>query len=518
MAWVAMVAAILLVSSLDAATAPAAPLANLTIPAELGYVVETHPPATPGAPTIIHVQEAHTNPEAQQHLIGILQRLIQEHGLKLILVEGGEGDVSLSYLRSYGPLENRKQVAEKYLKLGILSAEEYLDIASDAPLILWGVEQQDLYDRNVQAFLEVESLRERLAPIVASARQAVDALEPRLFDPAVRELDAKVRAFADHQMGLAEHVEFLAGLAARTGVATGDLPHVTRFRAIRHLEESIQPEGVQTEQQAFLRQLKRQVDAASFNEFLARAKAMQEGTVRREVFYAQLEDLAQHAHIALDTYPRLARYLSYVNESAQLKPTLLAGELDQLAERLRQRLLSTPASRQLRLISEQFDLVEKLIELKLSPEEYQRVQELALAGLALHWTNFLTQQLTLQGLPAPDFTRLSELSTALPTLQQFYEAAQARDEALAARAVDKLTQAREPLAVLITGGFHAPEITQRLTDRGVGVVAVVPKVTHTSDDRLYRAVLKYKSGHGSFEDVQAVAASLRPTPADVAQH
>ena len=59
--------------------------------------------------------------------------------------------------------------------------------------------------------------------------------------------------------------------------------------------------------------------------------------------------------------------------------------------------------------------------------------------------------------------------------------------------------------MLITGGFHAPQIAKRLTDQGVGVVCVAPKINTPTNEQLYRAVLKYKSGHGTFEDVEAVA-------------
>ena len=63
--------------------------------------------------------------------------------------------------------------------------------------------------------------------------------------------------------------------------------------------------------------------------------------------------------------------------------------------------------------------------------------------------------------------------------------------------------------MLITGGFHSPQITQQLKDQGVGLVVVAPKITHATDDRLYHAVLKYKSGHGTFEEVTAIANSNR---------
>src|SRR3989338_4454641 len=85
---------------------------EIAIPSDLGYVIEANQPPTSDRPSpiIIHIQEAHTNYEAQQHIVSILERLIKEHGLKLVMVEGGEGDVSLSYLRHEGTPEKRQAV------------------------------------------------------------------------------------------------------------------------------------------------------------------------------------------------------------------------------------------------------------------------------------------------------------------------------------------------------------------------------------------------------------------------
>ena len=176
-----------------------------------------------------------------------------------------------------------------------------------------------------------------------------------------------------------------------------------------------------------------------------------------------------------------------------------------MAKAIRQASLSTPESRQLQAILEEVDLVEKLLELALSPEEYQRLGAVDLHGLAARWEQFLNAQLARQGLPTRSFQALAELEAKLPTLQQFYQSAQQRDEQLVQRALAKLRETGEPIAVLITGGFHAPEITKRLTAQGVGTVVVTPKVITPTNERLYRAVVKYKSGHGSLDEVMALA-------------
>ncbi len=48
-----------------------------------------------------------------------------------------------------------------------------------------------------------------------------------------------------------------------------------------------------------------------------------------------------------------------------------------------------------------------------------------------------------------------------------------------------------------------------LQEQDLGVVVVTPTMTQATDERLYRAVLKYKSGHGSYDDVLKAAEKER---------
>jgi len=78
---------------------------------------------------------------------------------------------------------------------------------------------------------------------------------------------------------------------------------------------------------------------------------------------------------------------------------------------------------------------------------------------------------------------------------------------LVQRTLAKLRETGEPLAVLITGGFHAPEITRRLREAGLGLVTAVPKIDQATDEARYRAILHYKNGDGSLDAVTALQPS-----------
>lgn len=479
-------------------------ISDFFVPADLGYVTDTHQPApSSGQPTIIHIQEAHTNYDAQQHIVSILEGLVQQYGLKLILVEGGEGDLGLAYMRAYGPPENRREVADKYLKAGIVSAEEYLDIVSDYPLTIWGVEQKSLYEENVKAFMDAEQLTQQFEPVLAEVRAAVEELTPKLVSPAWLALAQQTKAFEAEELKLADYVDAVLAAAETHGVRVTkeDSPHLLRFVEIRKMEPQIDAAQVSQEQRQAFEQLAQKITEAEFTGLLDRAKQMQAGVIAKEPFYQELRTEILAAGLSLDATPQLARYLAYLEERSRLKPGAMVQELQAAVGRLKEALTTTPESRQLQTVSEQADVIEKLTALKLSPSEYRQFEALNVHEMFAGWRAFLAEQ---KG-DGSTFSSLTELEAAIPRLQRFYASANGRDAALVQRAVDKLRQTQEGVAVLITGGFHSPVITRLLQEQGFGVVLVTPRVDHPTDERLYRAVLKYKNGDGRLDEVMALA-------------
>ncbi len=484
-------------------------IADIAVPPELGYVIEARQSTGPAPhPLIVHIQEAHVNYEAQKRLATILEQLIQQHGLKLILVEGGHGNVGLEEFRQYGPPQTRQQVAERYLKSGVLSGEEYLDITSNYPLMLWGIEDEGLYQENVNAFLDTEDLRASLQPIIAEVRASAEALKPRLFDPALTEVQAATAKFENGTMELSDYANLLSRTAQARALSQETYPMVARFVNLNHVQAGLQPTVIQQEQTALLQQLHDQISATEWEHLMDTARHVNEKTQTQAAFYQQLEQLTRAAGISTQSYPQLAQYLYCLHESAQIESAILAEELNRFAQQLGQELTSTPQSRALHSLLEEVDLVEKFLALRLTAVEYQRLQACDVAAMVPRWKETLTEQLAQYGFPPVSLTRLEELAGAWPSLQRFYDAARQRDEALVEQAIAKLDETHEPLAVLITGGFHSARITERLAQHGMNVVVMATRVDHPTDDRLYSAVMRYKSGQGTFEAVQTAMTTM----------
>lgn len=478
---------------------------SFSIPAELGFVVDRLEASDPSSPLIVHLQEAHANPDAQRHLVEMLRLLIDRHGLQLILVEGGDGDVGLERLRAYATPEIRRQVLDRYLAAGIVSAEEYLDVTTDRALTLWGVEQRELYEQQAEAFLDAEGLQAAVQGPLDAVRRSVDELKDVVFDPDLIELEKASTAYDAAEVELGDYVATLSSLSSRQGVPLETFPHLARLIRLREVEQDLNVEAVSAEQTEVMSRLAGRMEPGELDALIERARQMKAGRLAKERYYADFAQIAESHGLELSRYPNLTGYMTYIEERSGLKTARVAEELPQLAQQLRASLTKDADSRQLLALADEVEVAQGGAQLHLTSEEARRFASIQTEDLSARWTRALGSLAQRHGLPARSFEGLDALQQALPAFKHFYDVARLRDEALISNAVAKLRASGQPLAALITGGFHSDRITQALQAEGFGVVVVAPRIDQPTDDRLYHAVLRYKEGLASQDEVFALA-------------
>ncbi|MGD9015359.1 MAG: hypothetical protein PVI33_04995, partial [Candidatus Omnitrophota bacterium] len=149
--------------------------------------------------------------------------------------------------------------------------------------------------------------------------------------------------------------------------------------------------------------------------------------------------------------------------------------------------------RKLKEISESLGILVQVFNLELTPEDYEYFQANKSNFLTASWIDFLTENCRIYNLTtSPTVSNI--IDDNLEHLQGFYQLGIAREEAFVKNLSYKMDEENEKLAVLITGGFHKPGVTQILKDKGYSYMVVTPVITQRSDSSLYFSVLK---GEGS---------------------
>jgi hypothetical protein len=468
------------------------PISDFKIPPQIGNVKEIFQ-ANPSGPTaektIIQIQDAHCNYEAQKNLVQILEYLITERNLKLILVEGGSGDVSLSFLRGYADKKTREDVADKYLRMGKISGEEYLDIVSEHNIQLYGVEDEALYDANLDVFLQLEPQREQGLKDIEGLRQAVDSLIPYIYNADLKEFEGKRADYDQKTLTLAEYCSYLKAAADKKSLDLKEQPHLSAFVESARLEKELDFKQAEIERNIFIKELAKLLDENGVKGLISKTQEFKEQKITARDYYSYLKDKAQNKVDLERNYPQLNTYIYYIKVSKDINAIDLLKEVSVLEDKIREALFVNTDERQLSRISKALEVLSGFLKLDLTPEEYEIFNKDKSQYITGSWVNFLIDNCTKYNITTrPSVSQA--IDENLEKLDEFYKLGIAREEAFISNLETKLNESGEKLVVLITGGFHTPGVTRMLKEKGYSYAVVAPVITQKSDPSIYFSVLR----------------------------
>ena len=101
--------------------------------------------------TVINIQDLHCHPQTQRNIAKIIGQIADKYKLKKVYVEGGYGDIDVSWLNFIKDENIRKQAIEKLVEEGILTGSEYYKLTSGNETIqLKGIDEKKLHQDNIK--------------------------------------------------------------------------------------------------------------------------------------------------------------------------------------------------------------------------------------------------------------------------------------------------------------------------------------------------------------------------------
>lgn len=476
-------------------------LEKIRVPESFGSIKEIynaydHPQsALPKNQVIVHIQDAHVNYEAQKNIANIIELLVKEHQLKLVLVEGGIGNVSLSYLRAYADKERRQKVADEYLKEGKISGEEYLDIAEDYELHLEGIEKLEYYQENMDAFLTIETFKDKALDYLNRMDYVVKVLKEKIYGSKLKEFEGLKSQFDKGDIQLAAYCRRLDEMAKAHKV---DLSGYSQFQTVLRLdteEKQINFKTAEEERKTLINEITKQLEREKAQELVSRSLDFKQEKIRSHEFHTYLSGLATSLGIGIERYPNLKAFIGYEALHEQLDALDVFTEKDDVEKKIREVFFRNDDEKRLALTADKIEFLKDFVNLKLPPHQFKRYEadrgSFKTQG-DLEWLQKIAQKNRIsQGVPDTAYL----IDQNLSKLETFYTAAAKRDLVFLLKTEKLLAHYGEKLAVLKTGGFHTERMTHLLREKGYSYIVVVPKVTQPTNTALYHKILKYKNEH-----------------------
>ena len=467
---------------------------NMVIPEGAGHVVEGYTAQEKDAKVIIHIQDIHTNYEAQKNLSKMLESLIKENKLKLIMVEGGWGNVSLSYLRTYADKDRRLEVAEEYLKEGKVSGEEYLDIISEHDMILEGLEEETLYKANLDTFFAIEQFRLKASEELVSIGDIVERLKKKLYPPQLIALEKAREDYEAEKISLAEYYKQIDAFAERTKNSLNAYPHFRKFIEVVESEKSIKFPTVEKERTTLIEKLSKRLSKADLTALVTQSLEFRLNKLTPSEYHNYLLEEAATVGLDIKDYPNLEKYVAYIKAHEQIDTANLFDEADELSQKIEAALTENNEQKRVSEISRAIVVLDNFLNLKLVPKNFTYYKAHKGDFITASWIEFLQQLAKKQKVRITSLKPAYTADKNLSTLVRFYDIANDRDDAFVMNSIRLMNEYDEKIAVLIAGGFHTPSLKQKLKESSLSYIVIAPHTTQQTDPEQYRYILKYKSG------------------------
>jgi len=137
-----------------ATAAPTPSLSQLSIPAELGQI-QTAYRSPDSKATIIQIQDAHGNYEAQQNTSKLIAHLVQSKDAKVLLLEGSDEQLNPTLFHFFKDHTLNMKVADLLMQNGeFTGAEHYLlkNSHDSKSIKAYGIEDTKLYTEDIALF------------------------------------------------------------------------------------------------------------------------------------------------------------------------------------------------------------------------------------------------------------------------------------------------------------------------------------------------------------------------------
>ncbi|MEI8344682.1 MAG: hypothetical protein WCG06_01255, partial [Candidatus Omnitrophota bacterium] len=423
--------------------------ALLEIPQDAAVLKETYKGQKPVL--VIHIQDPHSNYSGQRNLASALDAIMAKYEVSDVLVEGGFGDASLEAIRKQSSAEDCARTAKSLLLDGQISGEEYLNLTSDRPMRITGIENADLYAKGLVAYARLAKQREEILSYLNTISCAVEKLKIGLYSRPLLAYEKDSAASGGLNAG------GLLELIHRAKIDLGQYPDLQKLERLRLAEKAIDFIAANLEQAALIQKIEKGGGAQALKASLQEFNRSKNSTAQQLALLLNLLKSAGQMRVPAGSIPNLLSYKDYLEQYAALEPDRLLLQMTRAEDVCYRALLGQKEALLLRGIDRYLGLLKTAYQIRMTADEFRLFAANESDFATPAYLSFLNRKLA----DAGAFDRMVPFKKCLDggraALTEFYDSVSERDLAFvdnARRLMDHSKVNRIRAVVLIAGGYH----------------------------------------------------------------
>jgi len=464
---------------------------QIDLPPDLGTIQSI---STGSGPTLIHIQDAHGNYEAQKKIAAILQYLKEKYGIKVLLLEGAADKLNAELLRVFPKrMDLSREVADGLVRQALMKAAE-LFLLESPDVQTYGIENLKAYVENGKAFAAVLAEQEQTQGFLGDMDMQIERLTAPYLNKDLRAFLKRLEDFEAKRLPIMDWLSYLKGEAKRhleidlTDPAFQiDWPTLTRVHKLNAFESKIDMKNFAKEQGEFLRAI-----SGIPNDIYEQVEKLLSSPISRHqlpdpetgiLFEKMVASLPQD--FSYDAYPNVRYFIGHLILQSEVQGERLVKEMDSLTDQISERLAKTEEEKKILALLKDHRILKRLFALELTPEDFEEVTkrgETIRPSAVIGRFQKLNDNKRVRDVV---FAHTEEINNLFGKAMEFYRGVKDRDAWMIQNIETKLRETGTDKAVVITGGFHAEPFANFFKERGYNYALIAPKITTTDGREAY---------------------------------
>lgn len=459
--------------------------------------------------TVIHIQDAHANYEAQKNIARLIDYFRNESNVSLVNVEGSAGKLYTEAVSNYPSKAARGAVAETYLKKAMITGPEFLVISENPDVDLFGAETKELYLKNKKAFIDALKFKSYCQKRLYAVRGALEALAKKVYSDELLRLKEERDKFKRTEE-LSGYLFYLLALAEEKNLDCSDLKNIKRFERLNEIDAEAE-DAASRDVRSLVETIGKTLKGDERERFLSYSGAYNAGSVPEKEYYEYLRNTAENLRLQEMGLSGVVARLEYEMLSEAIDVGIF-DEAETLSRALKESIFKSEMEKAVSRLLENLEILEDIFGFSLTKKGMEYYYSHKGEFKIERFRSFINENREI--LAGNRFAKLPDgldiIDKCREKIEGFYAAAVKRDTELVENSLRQMEERGEKTSILITGGFHTPGIEKELKKRGISYVVVAPMfsdIDERRDARLYEESITRGAG-----ELDALLASLRNAP------
>lgn len=445
-----------------------------------------------GKELIIHIQDAHASLSAQYSIVDLLDDLSKNYELDFVALEGAEGYIDTSMLGTMPDKEIRRSTADILMREGRMSAGEFFAVTSDRKsLSVYGVEDNDLYRKNLDSFRDVAASRATVLSLVRKFKEQIQGLEKKVYSDELLSFAKKSRAHRRGEMSFSGYWKYVNALPSGLKIKGREYTELNRLMKAIGLEKKIDFSKANKERKALISVLSERLDKNELEGLILRSVDFKQNKVSQPAFHQYLAALAARNGVRLSEYEQLSMFIEYVSVYEKLDIFELYRQMSMYEKEMLDDLYLNNEEKMLYELYQLTDLLGRLYSMELTNDGFDQLQSKKNKINARYFAAVIKDLCRKHGISVSGDHDLNKMLSGLDDAVEFYGVAESRNKAMINNTLRYMREEGSRVAALITGGYHTRGLKNIMKTDGLSYLVIAPKFEE-GKERPYIAILTNK--------------------------